>query len=243
VTLPDPEQYRLFLGSFAADGERPPDGLFRACNALTRSEDGSLGAAPRSAESTRAFVQHTAFDALTSSARIRAGAQHPLATSFGASDLDKSLSLVARLIGSGADTRVFQVLHGNYDTHVDQLPTQGRLLRELGDALASFAAEMKAQHNWERVTVLTFSEFGRRLRENGNGGTDHGAASSLFVTGGGIHGGLHGRMPSLAPQDLFLGDPRFTTDYRSVYATILEKRLKSDARAILGASFPLLEFA
>jgi uncharacterized protein (DUF1501 family) len=87
---------------------------------------------------------------------------------------------------------------------------------------------------------MTFSEFGRRVSENANGGTDHGAAAPMFVVGGGVKAGLLGEYPSLAPADLFQGDLKFKVDFRSVYATVLENWLKTDSEPVLGRKFPLL---
>jgi uncharacterized protein (DUF1501 family) len=93
----------------------------------------------------------------------------------------------------------------------------------------------------QRVLVMTFSEFGRRVAENANGGTDHGAAAPLFVIGDKVKAGLLGRYPSLAPQDLFEGDIKFTVDFRSVYAGVLENWLKTKSAPILGRQFEPLQ--
>ena len=148
-----------------------------------------------------------------------------------------ALKLVAKLIGGGLPTRVFYVSQGGYDTHTNQVGTQDRLLRELGDSMKAFVEDMKAQGNMGRVLVMTFSEFGRRVSENANGGTDHGAAAPMFVVGSKVKAGLLGRYPSLAPADLFQGDLKFQVDFRSVYAGILETWLKTGSVPILGHKF------
>jgi len=134
-------------------------------------------------------------------------------------------------------TRIFYVSQGGYDTHSNQANTHERLLKELGDSVKAFMDDIKAQGNLERVTLMTFSEFGRRLKENASGGTDHGAASVMFVAGSRISAGLLGKFPSLAPGDLFNGDPKFTTDFRSVYAAVLEQWLKTPSAPVLGRKF------
>jgi uncharacterized protein (DUF1501 family) len=91
------------------------------------------------------------------------------------------------------------------------------------------------------VLLLTFSEFGRRVVENASGGTDHGAAAPLFVIGDKVKSGLLGQYPSLAPADLFQGDLRYTVDFRSVYATVLERWLKTPSEPILGRKYPELQ--
>jgi uncharacterized protein (DUF1501 family) len=101
-------------------------------------------------------------------------------------------------------------------------------------------ADLKGQGNQQRVTVMTFSEFGRRVQENASGGTDHGQGSCLFVAGAAVKGGLYGKYPSLT--DLTEGDLKFTTDFRSVYATILEDFMKSPSSKILNGKYPKLGF-
>ena len=100
-------------------------------------------------------------------------------------------------------TRIYYVSQGGYDTHINQAPAQQRLLKELGDSVQAFVTDLKAQNNLSRVLVMTFSEFGRRVEENANGGTDHGAAAPIFIVGDKVKAGLLGSQPSLAPQDLF----------------------------------------
>ena len=115
------------------------------------------------------------------------------------------------------------------------------MLKELGDAVNAFVGDLKAQGNLQRVLVMTFSEFGRRVTENASGGTDHGAAAPLFVIGDKVKAGLLGRYPSLAPQDLFEGDIKYNVDFRSVYAGVLESWLKTKSAPILGRQFEPLQ--
>jgi uncharacterized protein (DUF1501 family) len=145
--------------------------------------------------------------------------------------------MVARLIGGGLPTRVFYVSQGGYDTHTNQLQTHQRLLKDLGDSVKAFTDDMKAQGNMQRVLLMTFSEFGRRVAENANSGTDHGAAAPMFVIGNKVKAGLLGTYPSLAPADLLNGDVKFNVDFRSVYAGILEGWLKTPSVPVLGRKF------
>ena len=105
----------------------------------------------------------------------------------------------------------------------------------------AFVDDLKAQGNMQRVLVMTFSEFGRRVAENANGGTDHGAAAPMFIVGNKVKAGLLGRYPSLAPQDLFQGDIKYNVDFRSVYAGVLENWLKTKSAPILGRQFEPLQ--
>jgi uncharacterized protein (DUF1501 family) len=100
---------------------------------------------------------------------------------------------------------------------------------------------MKAQGNMQRVLVMTFSEFGRRVSDNANSGTDHGAAAPMFVVGDRVKAGLLGQYPSLAPADLFQGDIKYTVDFRTVYASVLENWLKTRSEPILGRKFQPLQ--
>ncbi len=107
--------------------------------------------------------------------------------------------------------------------------------------MKAFIEDITAQGHGDRVLVMTFSEFGRRVHENASGGTDHGAASAMFLAGGKIKAGLAGQYPSLAPADLVNGDLKYNTDFRSVYATVLEKWLKTPSVPILGRQFAPLD--
>ena len=108
----------------------------------------------------------------------------------------------------------------------------------LGDAIAAFCKDLQAQGNFDRVTLMTFSEFGRRVQQNASNGTDHGAAAPMFVLGGGVKAGVFGQYPSLT--SLNNGDLIYNVDFRSVYATVLERWLKAPSEMVLGRKFPLL---
>ena len=153
------------------------------------------------------------------------------------SQLGTSLKLVSRLIGGGLPTRIFYVSQGGYDTHTNQPGAHERLLRDLGDSVKAFTDDLKAQGNFQRVLVMTFSEFGRRVSENANSGTDHGAAAPMFVIGNKVKSGLLGKHPSLAPGDLVNGDLKYTVDFRTVYAGVLENWLKTKSEPVLGKKF------
>jgi uncharacterized protein (DUF1501 family) len=184
------------------------------------------------------FVTRTALDAQHSSDEIRGIAARVTNQGvYPGSQLGNSLKLVARLIGGGLPTRIYYVSQGGYDTHTNQIGPQQRLLGDLADSVKAFLEDLKAQGNMQRVLVLTFSEFGRRVAENANGGTDHGAAAPLFVVGSQVKAGLLGQHPSLAPADLYQGDLKYNVDFRRVYAAILENWLKTRSEPILGRRF------
>jgi uncharacterized protein (DUF1501 family) len=142
------------------------------------------------------------------------------------------------LIDAGVAERIYYTSLGGFDTHAVQARTHAELLTQLGDALAAFQADLTEHGHAQRVVTLTFSEFGRRVRENGSQGTDHGAAAPMFLAGGAVTPGPIGAHPSLV--DLDDGDLKFHTDFRSVYATVLDRWLGISSRDILGAEFPPL---
>jgi uncharacterized protein (DUF1501 family) len=160
----------------------------------------------------------------------------------------QAMKAVAGAMVRGIGTRVFYVTTGGFDTHANQNPnaangTYAGLMGTLNDGLSAFYNDLRNQGLLEDTLVMTFSEFGRRISENGSQGTDHGAAAVMMVMGGRVNGGLYGTAPNLNldPANPTLengaGDVRFETDFRSVYAKIIEGWLGGDSRAILGADF------
>lgn len=140
---------------------------------------------------------------------------------FPNSRFGKDLHSVYSLITGKAPVPAYKVSLGSFDTHTNQLPVHQKNLTTLSEALAIFAENLQAAGFWDNVLIMTYSEFGRRVHENANQGTDHGAAASHFALGGKVKGGLHGQYPSLADLDE-RGDLKFTVDFRDIYATILQ---------------------
>ena len=141
------------------------------------------------------------------------------------------------MIKAGLKTKVFYVSQGGYDTHAGQANRHRNLIAQLTQAIAAFVTDLKADGLLDKVVLMTFSEFGRRVAQNASGGTDHGAAAPLFVVGSQVRPGVHGQHPSLEPDRLDRGDLKWTTDFRGVYAGILNGWLKADADKILGGTF------
>ena len=160
------------------------------------------------------------------------------AGTYPATPIGRSLALAAQIVGSKLGTRVLYVQLGSFDTHTTQKGTQDRLLGDFSAAIGAFYADLAAHGNEGRVLTMTFSEFGRRVAENGSRGTDHGTAAPAFLIGGGVKGGLYGEHPSL--DALEGGNLHYTTDFRSVYATVIEKWLKRPSSGIVGAGFAQL---
>jgi uncharacterized protein (DUF1501 family) len=248
VSLDNPQNYRFMAGGQSRPGQTTSmEDSFRKLNQPEEDENAggtiaALSGPVRHPGSALDFLERTALDAQVSSDKIRSIASRVdnLAV-YPGSQLGNSLKLVAKLIGGGLPTRIFYVSQGGYDTHTNQTNTQERLLKDLGDSVAAFVEDLKGQGNLSRVLVMTFSEFGRRVAENANGGTDHGAAAPMFVVGDKVKAGLLGRYPSLAPADLFQGDLRFNVDFRSVYAEVLENWLKTRSEPVLGRRFAPLQ--
>jgi uncharacterized protein (DUF1501 family) len=132
--------------------------------------------------------------------------------------LGRQLDLATRIIAGRVPVVAVKIALGGFDTHANQAPTHERLLGLLASGLATFRRNMIAAGRWDDVLVMTYSEFGRRARQNASGGTDHGTAAPHFVMGGRVRGGLHGAYPSLA--ELHDGDLRHTVDFRDVYSTV-----------------------
>lgn len=186
------------------------------------------------------FLQRTALDAVASSSKVQEilrkahrGPKYPPTA------LGRRLQLVAQLIGGGMPSRVYYVSLGGFDTHANQAGAHERQLAIFDRAVGAFCRDMQEQGNFDRVLMLTFSEFGRRVAQNASGGTDHGAAAPLFLFGGRVKGGLLGKHPSLT--ELQRGDLVHHTDFRRIYAAILEQWLNTPATPILGRTFPSLE--
>lgn len=183
------------------------------------------------------FVARTTATAVASSKKLADLDTKPGSVKYPDSGLSSRLQLVARMIKSGLDTRVFYTSLDGFDTHANQLNVHAGLLGQLGGALAAFEADMAEAGQSDRVAVLVFSEFGRRLAENASLGTDHGAAAPVFMTGNLAKKGLIGAHPSMESKDLDDGDVTFHTDFRRIYADILANHLGIDPAAILGTGF------
>jgi uncharacterized protein (DUF1501 family) len=181
------------------------------------------------------FVQRRQVQTLTAVENLRELLEGPNAIRGFGGGLQQKFQLIAGLIAKGFGTRIFYVSLDGFDTHADQGPAHQRLLAELGTGIGEFFRELKETGDADRVRLITFSEFGRRVRENGSRGTDHGAASSMFVVGPSVKGGVVGKHPSLS--DLDADDLKFHIDFRRVYATLLDDWLGAESKGVLGAKW------
>lgn len=149
----------------------------------------------------------------------------------GDSNLQQQLDLVAKLIAAGAPTRAWSVSLGGFDTHANEASAQSLLLANVSDSVTRFLSSLKASGRASDVTVVIYSEFGRRVKANASQGTDHGTSGPVFVIGDRINGGMYGDQPSLSK--LVDGDLAVTTDFRDIYASVLQNDLKSDPGQVL----------
>jgi uncharacterized protein (DUF1501 family) len=191
------------------------------------------GARPPAGDALGAFLAEVAATAVAGAERLRErlAAYRPRAQ-YPDTELGRKLALLARVLVSGFGTRLAHVTLGGFDTHARQLPAHDALLRQLDGALGALLGDLDAHGALGRTVVLVHSEFGRRVAQNKSQGTDHGAAAPVFVCGGGVKPGCHGRAPDLG--DLDQGDLRATCDFRALYAALL-RRLRVDEVAVLGA--------
>ncbi|RYC67295.1 MULTISPECIES: DUF1501 domain-containing protein [Spirosoma] len=159
---------------------------------------------------------------------------------YPAHELGNRLKTVSQLIQSGVATSVYYVSISGFDTHINQPGQQERLLKQYAEAVGAFMADLKAAGRQNDVMLMTFSEFGRRVKQNASNGTDHGTASNVFLIGGGLPSQrVLNEAPNLS--DLTEGDLKYTVDFRQIYATLLRHYLGADDVAILGRRFDALK--
>lgn len=183
-----------------------------------------------------AFLSRTALDALAHSDRIAQVTRDFQPTmEYPRGEFGEGLRTVAAMIAGELPTRVYYVSLGGFDTHANQMGRHDQLMAALSQGVNAFWQDMKAQKNDQRVMLMTFSEFGRRVAQNGSGGTDHGAAAPVMLFGSRVKQGVLGKHPSLA--DLDAGDLKFSIDFRNIYASLLENWLDVPSKPILGRQF------
>ncbi len=149
------------------------------------------------------------------------------AEDFPANPLGRQLGMIAHLIQSGGGPQIYKVSLGSFDTHANQPGRHTQLLRTLADGVSAFRGKLQSAGLWDKVLVMTYSEFGRRAKENASRGTDHGTAAAQFVFGGAVRGGMYGQHPSL--KNLIDGDLQYAVDFRSVYHTVARDWLQQTA--------------
>jgi uncharacterized protein (DUF1501 family) len=178
------------------------------------------------------FVQSSTASALSASERVEQVSKgYKPAVTYPGTDLAEKLKTVAQLIDAGLGTRIYYVALDGFDTHSQQAAAHAGLMEQLGGATAAFVEDLARHGHADRVLVMSFSEFGRRVQENASGGTDHGEAAPMFLFGSKVRPGLHEKHPSL--ESLHRGDLAFGCDFRRVYASVLRDWLKVRTDKIL----------
>lgn len=216
--------------------------LTASYDTLNRRGTDDANASKKKGDTNADFLLRTALDAQVSSDLIRKAVAKKPQTAFPGNELGQQLSMVASMINAGLKTRVYYVSHGSFDTHSGQGGAQGRhaqLLKAYSDGVKAFWDEMKATGNDQRVLMMSFSEFGRRVGQNASQGTDHGTAAPMFLIGPSVKPGVLTNHPSL--RDLDEGDLKFNTDFRNVYAGVVEQWLKGDSKKALDGNFKAMK--
>jgi uncharacterized protein (DUF1501 family) len=243
VSIADSKAYRLDLGKGDPADQK---------NRRKLMEDLSKPSGPENAEDLLQFVQRRQVQTLSTLDRLQEllkddkkpaadpdPTTDPQQAQAAFSGLGQKMGLISKIIAKNFGTRVFYAAIDGFDTHSGQAETQQALLAEVAGAINLLFTNLKATGDDKRVIAITFSEFGRRVHENGSKGTDHGSGSCLFVAGPKVKGGLVGAHPSL--KDLDDGDLRYHTDFRKLYATLLDDWLGCNSRLVLGEKFDHME--
>lgn len=193
-------------------------------------------------EATVDYLYKTLSETMSSAGYIyEQSGRHISTQTYPGTELGKNFKTISSLIMSDINTKVYYVSLGSFDTHVNQENQQTRLFTQLNDAMTSFVKDLKANNRFGDVTLMTFSEFGRRVGQNASGGTDHGTANNMFLIGGGLkQKGFINELPDL--QNLVDGDLNYTVDFKNVYATMLHNWLGADDQLILGRKYGLMDF-
>lgn len=221
------QDFRFKLDQNSQYDAKLEDQIIRECNAV-RNDSPALE-----------FLSRQATNAIIETDNIRKVAANYKTEANYPRGLGEQLRTIAQLINGNFGTRVFYCQTGGYDTHANQTNSHGQILSQVGIAVSAFMKDMTEKGLADKVTVMCFSEFGRRAEQNSSNGTDHGAAGPMFLIGGKVKPGLHGAYPSLT--DLDGGDLRYTVDFRSVYATILDRWLAADSTKVLDGKFEAID--
>jgi uncharacterized protein (DUF1501 family) len=184
-----------------------------------------------------ALLDTTALNAQDGSRQLHeADAQYHPAVTYPPGPFAAGLKVLAEVIVQGLGLRVGYVTLGGFDTHANQKTTHATLMKTLADGLFALYTDLLQHGKADNVVVMTWSEFGRRVEENGSQGTDHGTAAPMFVLGNPVNKGIFGEPPSLSSLDSD-GNLKYTIDFRSVYATVLDRWLGASSKDVLGGSF------
>ena len=188
------------------------------------------------------FISQVGMDALKGADILRtAPAAYKSSVEYADTPIAQNMKNIAQVMFADVGTRVFYTQHGSFDTHANELSSHAKLWGDVSNAVADFMDDLREHGRDKDTLILMFSEFGRRINDNG-AGTDHGSGGVAFVIGGDVDGGFYGEFPSLRPEDQLEGDMRFTNDFRITYSTILERWLGVDPVPITNGGFERFDF-
>ena len=188
------------------------------------------------------FISQVGMDALKGADILRsAPARYSSSIEYADSPIAQNMKNISQVMFADVGTRIYYTQHGSYDTHSNELNAHAKLWNDVSAAVADFMDDLKEHDRDKDTLVLMFSEFGRRINDNG-AGTDHGSGGVAFVIGGDVEGGLYGEFPSLREEDQLEGDMHFNNDFRITYSTILDRWLGVDPVPITNGSFEQFEF-
>ena len=188
------------------------------------------------------FISQVGMDALKGADILRtAPSRYSSSIEYADNPIAQNMKSIAQVMFADVGTRVFYTQHGSFDTHANELVSHAKLWNEVSIAVADFMDDLKEHGKDEDTVILLFSEFGRRIKDNG-AGTDHGSGGVAFVIGGDVNGGFYGDFPSLRDEDQLEGDMRFNNDFRITYSTILDRWLGLDPVSITNGNFEQFDF-
>jgi uncharacterized protein (DUF1501 family) len=188
------------------------------------------------------FLGQTGTDALKGADILRTAPEKYSSTvEYAANPVSQNMKSIAQVFLADLGTKVFYTQHGSFDTHSGELVTHAKLWDEISGAIGDFYDDLKEHGREDEVVILVFSEFGRRIQDNGSG-TDHGSGGVSFVIGGDIKGGMYGQYPSMKKADQIEGDLNYNNDFRSTYSTIIEKWFGLDPVPIVNGTFEQFDF-
>jgi uncharacterized protein (DUF1501 family) len=199
---------------------------------FTRMYGGGIGR-----DAVMSLLSQTGSDALKGADILRtAPAMYASTVAYPATPIAQNLKSMAQVLCADLGTRIYYTQHGSFDTHSGELATHAKLWQEVSGAVGSFMDDLREHGREDDAVLLIFSEFGRRIRDNGSG-TDHGSGGVAFVIGSAVQGGMYGEYPSLQLEDQLNGDLHFNNDFRCTYATLLEQWLGLESAPIVNGHF------
>ncbi len=188
-------------------------------------------------DTVRDFLGQTGNDALKGADILRtAPALYSSSVEYAATPISQNLKSAAQVFLADLGTRIYYTQHGSFDTHAGELATHAMLWQQLSSGISEFMLDLKKHGRQDDAVILIFSEFGRRIKDNGSG-SDHGSGGVAFVIGGSVNGGMYGEYPSLKEEDQLNGDLHFNNDFRSTYSTVLDQCLGLDPKPIVDGHF------